>query len=115
MIHGRHTGYKGDMRDPQSPYRTAHNPDLMHIETITVFPNGARFFTGNSGLYWFGRISVGTRTDGIYLVRVFDDPRPIMLPFSPARYTTFDASCTRFLVSTSARSQRVCKGSPTKR
>ena len=76
------------MRDPQSPYRTAHIPDLIYIDTVTVLPNGARFTTGDNGLWWFGRISASTTTDGIYLVRVFDDPRLIMLLLSPARYTT---------------------------
>ena len=55
----------------------------------TVFPNGAHFwYKGDDGLWWLGKISATTPTDGVYLVRFLDDPGPIKLPLSPARYTT---------------------------
>ena len=34
------------------------------------------------------KISASTAEDGVYLVRFLDDPGPIKLPLSPARYTT---------------------------
>ena len=55
----------------------------------TVLPNGAHFwYKGGDGLWWLGKISATTRTDGVYLVRFLDGPGPIKLPLSPARYTT---------------------------
>ena len=52
-------------------------------------PNGAHvWYTGDDGLWRLGVVSASATTDGIYLVRFFNDPGPIKLPHSPARYTT---------------------------
>ena len=52
-------------------------------------PNGAHFWCkGNGGLWWFGKISASTTTDGVYLVRFLDDPGPIKLTRPAVRYTT---------------------------
>ena len=57
--------------------------------STTVLPNGAHFwYKGDGGLWWLGKISARTTTDGVYLVRFLDDPGPIKLPLTPARYTT---------------------------
>ena len=56
--------------------------------STTVFPNGARFwYKGDDGLWWLGKISASTTTDGVYLERFLDDQGPIKLPLAPARYT----------------------------
>ena len=55
----------------------------------TVLPKGAHFwYKGDDGLWWLGKISARTTEDGVYLVRLLDDPGPIKLPLPPARYTT---------------------------
>ena len=55
----------------------------------TVLPNGAHlWYKVVDGLWWLGKISVRTTTDGENLVRFLDDPGPIKLPISPAHYTT---------------------------
>ena len=55
----------------------------------TVLPKGARFcYKGDDGLWWPGKISASTTKDKVYLDRFLDDPGPIQLPISPARYTT---------------------------
>ena len=57
--------------------------------STTVLPNGAHFwYKGDDGLWWLGKISASTTTQGAYLVRFLDDPGPIKLPLTPARYTT---------------------------
>ena len=57
--------------------------------SAAVIPNGAHvWYKGDVGLWWLEKISASTTTDGVYLVRFWDDPGPIELPFSPARYTT---------------------------
>ena len=57
--------------------------------SVTVLPNEAHFwYKGDDGLWWLGKISASTTTDGVYLVRFLDDPGPIKLPLPPARYTT---------------------------
>ena len=54
-----------------------------------VLHNGAHvWYKGDDGLWWLEKISASTTTDGVYLVRFLDDPRPIKLPLTPARYTT---------------------------
>ena len=55
----------------------------------TVLPKGAHlWYKGDDGLWWLGKISARTTEDGVYLVRFLDDPGPINLPLSPARYMT---------------------------
>ena len=55
----------------------------------TVLSKGAHFwYKGDDGLWWLGKSSASTREDGVCLVRFLDDPGPIKLPLSPARYTT---------------------------
>ena len=61
---------------------------LRHYST-TVLPNGAHFwYKADDGLWWFGKISARTSSDGEYLVLFLDDRGPIKLPLSPAHYTT---------------------------
>ena len=55
----------------------------------TVLPKGGHFwYKGDDGLWWLEKTSARTTEDGVYLVRRLDDPGPIKLPLSPARYTT---------------------------
>ena len=66
----------------------------LHAEWLsrysaTVLPNGAHsWYKGNDGLWWLGKISASTVTDGVYLVLFLDDPGQIKLSLPPARYTT---------------------------
>ena len=54
-----------------------------------VLANGVHFwYKGDDGLWWLGKISANTITNGVYLVRFLDEPRPIKLPLTPACYTT---------------------------
>ena len=54
-----------------------------------MLPDGAHFwYKADDGLWWRGRISARTSTDGEYLVRFLDDPGPIKLPLSPAHCRT---------------------------
>ena len=63
--------------------------ELFRRYRVTVLPSGAHFwYEGADGLWWLGKISTSTTTDGVYLVRFLDDPGAIKLPLSPARYTT---------------------------
>ena len=53
----------------------------------TVLPKGAHFwYKGDDGLWWLGKNSARTTEDGVYLVRLLDDPGPIKLPL-PRRAT----------------------------
>ena len=53
----------------------------------TVLPKGAHFwYKGDDGLWWLGKITASTTEDGVYLVRLLDDPGPFKLPLPPARY-----------------------------
>ena len=67
---------------------------VPHVEGLsrysaTVLPSGAHYwYKGDDGLWWLGKISASTPTDGIYLVRFLDDPGPIKFSLSPERYTT---------------------------
>ena len=55
----------------------------------TVLPTGAHvWYKGDDGLWWHGKISARTTEDGVYLVRLLDDPGPIKLPLSSVRCTT---------------------------
>ena len=55
----------------------------------TVLPKGANVcYKGNDGLWRLGKISASTTKDGVYPVRVLDDPGQIKLPPSPACYQT---------------------------
>ena len=55
----------------------------------TVLPKGAHFwYKGDDRLWWLGKISASKTEDGVYLVRILDDPGLIKLPFPPRRYTT---------------------------
>ena len=55
----------------------------------TVLSKGAHFWCkGDDGLWWLGKISASTTEDAVYLVRFLDDPGPIKLLLSLARYTT---------------------------
>ena len=57
--------------------------------SITMLPNGAHFWSkGDDGLWWLGKISARTTKNGGYMLRYLDDPGPIKLPLTPARYTT---------------------------
>ena len=70
-------------------YGCVPRAEWLRRYSATVLPNGAHFwYKGDDGLWWLGKISASTTTDGVYLVRFLDDPGPIKLPFSPARYTT---------------------------
>ena len=52
----------------------------------TVPPKGANFwYKGDDGFWWLEEISARTTEDGVYLVRLLDDPRPIKLPLPPVR------------------------------
>ena len=63
--------------------------DRLRCYRDTVLPKGARFwYKGDNGLWWLEKISARTTEDGVYQVRRLDDPGPIKLPLSPARYTT---------------------------
>ena len=54
-----------------------------------MLPNSAHFgYKSDAGLWWLGEVSASTITDGVYLVGSSDDPGPIKLPLSLARYTT---------------------------
>ena len=67
-----------------------------------VLPKGTHvWYKGDDGLWCLGKISASTTKDGVYLVRFWDDPEPIKLSLSPARYTTStgalrDSWCLRF-------------------
>ena len=68
-------------------YGCVPRTEWLSLYSTTVLPNGARFwYKGDDGLWWLGKISASTTTDGVYLVRFWDDPVPIKLPFTPARY-----------------------------
>ena len=55
----------------------------------TVLPVGAYFwYKGQDHLWWLGKISAHTPTPGQYVVRFLDDPGPVKLALSTARYTT---------------------------
>ena len=55
----------------------------------TVLPKGAHFwYKGDDRLWWLGKISASKTEDGVYLVRILDDPGEIKLPLPPVRYTT---------------------------
>ena len=55
----------------------------------TVLPNGVHvWYKSDDALWWLGKISAIKPTDGLYLVRFLDNPGPMKLPLSPARYTT---------------------------
>ena len=42
----------------------------------TVLPNGAHvWYKADDGLWWLGKISTTTPTDGVYSVRFLNDPR----------------------------------------
>ena len=70
-------------------YGCVSHADWLRRYCNTVLPNGAHFwYKGDDGLWWLGKISATTPTDGVYLVRFLDDPGPIKLPLSPARHTT---------------------------
>ena len=70
-------------------YGCVSHTDWLRRYCNTVLPNGAHvWYKGDDGLWWLGKSSATTPTDGVYLVRFLDDPGPIKLPLSPARYTT---------------------------
>ena len=70
-------------------YRRMRHAEWLRRYHDTVLPKGAHFwYKGDDGLWWLGKISARTTEDGVYLVRLLDDPGPIKLPLSPARYTT---------------------------
>ena len=55
----------------------------------TILPVGAYFwYKGQDHLWWLGKISAHTPTPGQYVVRFLDDPGPVKLALSTARYTT---------------------------
>ena len=55
----------------------------------TMLPKGAHVrYQGDDGLWWRRKINANTTEDGVHLVRLLDDPRPIKLPLPPARFTT---------------------------
>ena len=68
-------------------YDCVSHPDWLRRNCSTELPNGAHFgYNGDDILWWLGKISATTPTDGVYLLRFLDDPGPIKLPLSPARY-----------------------------
>ena len=55
----------------------------------TVLSKGADvWYKGDDRLWWLEEISASTTDDGVYLIRILDDPGPIKLPLPPARYAT---------------------------
>ena len=55
----------------------------------TALPVGAYFwYKSQAGLWWLGKISGHTTDPGHYHVRFLDDPGPIKIALSTARYTT---------------------------
>ena len=55
--------------------------------STTVLPNEAHFwYKGDDGLRCLGKISASTTADAVHLVRFLDDPGPIKLRLTPARY-----------------------------
>ena len=55
----------------------------------TVLPVGAHFwYKAQDALWWLGKISKPTSTADVFMVRFLDDPGPIKILLSPARYTT---------------------------
>ena len=70
-------------------YGRVPRADWVRHYSTTVLPNGANlWYIADDGLWWLGKISSRTSTDGEYLVRFLDDPGPIKRPLSPAPYTT---------------------------
>ena len=70
-------------------YACAPRADWVRCYRDTVLPKGAHvWYTGDDGLWWLRKISANTTEDGVYLVRILNDPRPFKLPLFPARYTT---------------------------
>ena len=52
-----------------------------------MLPNEAHFwYKGDDGLRCLGKISASTTADAVHLVRFLDDPGPIKLRLTPARY-----------------------------
>ena len=70
-------------------YSCVPHAEWLSRLSATVIRNGAHFsYKGDDGLWWLGKISASTPTDGVHLVRFSDDPGPIKLPLAPACYTT---------------------------
>ena len=70
-------------------YACAPRAEWLRFYRDTVLPKGAHvWYKGDDGLWYPGKISASTTEDEAYLVRWWDDPGPIKLPLSPARYTT---------------------------
>ena len=70
-------------------YACVQRAEWLRRYRDTVLPKGTHFwYKGDNGLWWLGKISANTTEDGVYLVQFLDDPGPINLPLSPARYTT---------------------------
>ena len=54
--------------------------EWMSRYSATVLSNGAHFwYNGDDGLWWLGKISASTTTDGLYLVRFLCETGPIFL------------------------------------
>ena len=70
-------------------YDCASRAGWFRYCSTTVLPNGVHsWYEADDGLWWLGKTSARTTTNGEYLVRFLDDPGPIKLPLSPAHYTT---------------------------
>ena len=70
-------------------YGCVPHAEWLRRYSATVFPNGAHFwYKGEDGLGWLGKINASTTADGAYLSLFLNDPGPIKLLLSPARYTT---------------------------
>ena len=61
-------------------YACAPRTEWRRLYRDTVLPKGAHvWYKGDDGLCLLGKISASTTEDGVYLVRVLDDPGPIKL------------------------------------
>ena len=83
-----------------SGYGYVPHVDWLRGYSATVVPSGGPFgYKGVNGLWWLGKISTSTSTDGAYLVRLLNGPGPNKLPLPACFVQDCDGSCTRFPVS----------------
>ena len=85
----RELSRNNDVRFLGSCYARVPRAERLRRYRDTVLPKRPHFwYKGDDGLWWLGTFSASTPEDEVHLVRFLDDPGPIKLPLSPARYTT---------------------------
>ena len=63
--------------------------DWLRQYNTTMLPDGANvWYKSDDALWWLGKLSATTMTEGVYLGRFLDDAGQTKLPLSTARYTS---------------------------